>query len=709
MDASAAMSSSPLPEVNPTTEEKKKKKKKKKPKTTESLNGRSVETNEPTQPSMPKSAETAEYQAYCKKQNEVLLQHRNICKRYKNRNEQLLTESERHIQQFITDNQLKTFNFNYDPQTGYSPESRIKLVAMTNLKTMLDAHLELFANLRSCFLPHKNPRSGSGRMTPDRHNQLSIVQNKLRHSHWVQNHNLMEIYYTLCEKRMTACKDSIENIPTSQFKVETYSHYETFISQTLELINVQHKLLEEKKELYKKYLESKKDTKKNSAEMTNLEEKLEQTDKKIKELTEAHNTKNQIMTRLLNQAVAFYCDTANQQDLIQLINNNREGFSIWLQQVNPEELSNFNLKQIINICIACDELEKVQRLLDYLLLMSREHRFDTKDALSLMNYCRRAFQELCKNKEFKENPAKVAQIKNILFTFDKIIKSVIECNDVSGQDQKSLNDILEMEYSLPLQIMLLEFESIMLTLNSTRLRLVLDEQKEAHEARQKAEKLAADRKKRVKGAQREGRLSHQEQAQPQAATMQVPAPSTEQSFPPAIKEALEAFTNKKSLDEISEILSPLINNPETSKIHKAQACFCYADLVRVVLTRQVHKNCENVCTVYNYGTSIRQARSDSSANQLPAREMLDKFAKAIEELSASQASFPLIESMTESFTRAVEAITTENDLEPEFLQALDQLHTGIQVLTSNMNKVAACCTNAQIIYDERGRLLKKQK
>lgn len=151
MDASAAMSSSPLPEVNPTTEEKKKKKKKKKPKTTESLNGRSVETNEPTQPSMPKSAETAEYQAYCKKQNEVLLQHRNICKRYKNRNEQLLTESERHIQQFITDNQLKTFNFNYDPQTGYSPESRIKLVAMTNLKTMLDAHLELFANLRSCF------------------------------------------------------------------------------------------------------------------------------------------------------------------------------------------------------------------------------------------------------------------------------------------------------------------------------------------------------------------------------------------------------------------------------------------------------------------------------------------------------------------------------------------------------------------------------
>ncbi|MET4693942.1 hypothetical protein [Endozoicomonas lisbonensis] len=126
------------------------------------------------------------------------------------------------------------------------------------------------------------------------------------------------------------------------------------------------------------------------------------------------------------------------------------------------------------------------------------------------------------------------------------------------------------------------------------------------------------------------------------------------------------------------------------------------------MTRQVHKNCENVCTVYNYGTSIRQARSDSSANQLPAREMLDKFAKAIEELSASQASFPLIESMTESFTRAVEAITTENDLEPEFLQALDQLHTGIQVLTSNMNKVAACCTNAQIIYDERGRLLKKQ-
>ena len=705
MDAPAAGSGSPLPGVNPTTEQKKKKKKKKS-KATGSQCGRSVEINEPTQPSPLKPAGSADYQTFKTKQNEVLLQHRKICNQHKSKDQTLLLKSMNHINQYVEDNELCTFVFNYDPATGYSPESKIKVEAMATMKTMLDDHIKLFNNLRTSFLSHYNPRGGPGRRSTSEHNKIAGDQQKAKLVFWEHYHNMTELYGELCKKRLAAYCKYFENMSAFPFRVETYSHYKTFISETLELINVQHKLLEEKKELYKKKGDLLKETKKHSEEMSTLEQELKKTDEGIRKLSESYSNKNMIMTNLLSQAVTCYCNTTNQQALTELISKNSEGFSKWIQQLNPEELSSFNLKQIINICIALGDLKTVQRLLDFLLLKAQENDLDTKDVLSLMSNCRQTFRTLCENKESKENPEKVSQIKKVASTLNQIIINVIEHNNVSEQDQKSLNDIFEIEYQLPIHIMLLEFDCIMQTLDNTKLSLVVDEQKEALKVRQQNEKLANNRKKRLEDAQRKQRPLQQEQAQAMAVPMPIPTQDAEQPLPSAIIEALNAFTNKKPLCEISDILAPLINNPETNKIHKAQALYCYADLVRVILSRQVDQSSEDVCTVYRYGALIRQAASGSSTDQLPAREMLDKFTKSIKELSTSQSLFQLIESMTESFNQAVEIITTEKNLDPEFLEALDQLYTQTQVLTSNMNKIADCCANAQIIYDERGKLLK---
>ena len=706
MDAPAAGSGSPLPGVNPPPEQKKKKKKRKPKATTGSQCGRSVETKEPAQPSSLRPAGSADYQAFKTKQNDVLLQHRKICNQHKSKDQTLLIKSINHIKQYVEDNELYSFVFNYDPETGYSPESKIKVEAMATMKTMLDDHIKLFNNLRTSFSSHYNPRGGSGRMSTSQYNKIAGDQQKAKLIFWEHSHNMTAMYGELCKNRLKAYCMHLENMPAFPSRVDTYRHYETFISETLELINVQHKLLEEKKELSQKKSDLLKETKQQSEEKSILTQELKKIDEDIRSLSEYYNSNNKIMTSLLSQAVTCYCNTTNQQALTELISKNSEGFSKWIQQVNPEELSSFHLKQIINICIALGDLQTVQKLLDFLLLKAQDNNLDTTDVLSLICNCRQTFRALCENKESKENPKKLSQIKNIASTLNQIIINVIEHNDVSAQDQKSLNDIFEIEYQLPIHIVLLEFDCIMQTLNNTRLSLVVDEQQEALKARQKNEKLANNRKKRVEDAQRKQRPLQQEQAQAVALPMPVPTPDAEQPLPSAIIEALDAFTNKKSLREISDILFPLINNPATSKIHKAQALYCYADLVRVVLSRQVYQSSEDVCTVYRYGALIRQASSGSSTDQLPDREMLDKFIKSIKELSTSQSLFQLIESMTESFNQTVETITAETNIDPDFLEALDQLYTQTQVLTSNMNKIADCCTNAQIIYDERGKLLK---
>ena len=65
--------------------------------------------------------------------------------------------------------------------------------------------------------------------------------------------------------------------------------------------------------------------------------------------------------------------------------------------------------------------------------------------------------------------------------------------------------------------------------------------------------------------------------------------------------------------------------------------------------------------------------------------------------------------MTGSFNQALDIIATESDLERDFLEALEQLHIRIQLLTSNITAIATCCANSELIYKERGELLKAHK
>ena len=715
MDTSAARPGSPLPEANLYTEgneakAKKKKKKKQKLKVSTNLSGHKVESTEPSKP--PGSADS---QVFRTKMNEVLLQHRTICSQRKSVDAVSVQESINHINKYMTDSQLTApgseEGFSYDLTTGYSPESKVRLEKMAVLKTMLTEQDRFFADFRASLLPRRRQRGESGvrGIRPEHPGRQSLQEAKQELLE--QIHETKKTYRKLCQNRLAGCQHSFTSLPATYAKAEAYSHYETFISETLELVNFQNKLMNENMEICKKLKDLIKYTKEQSPEMTYLKQRMDIISKEEKELTNTHDKINSLLTSLLTKAATYYRNTNNQQALNELIDKNKEGFLIWLQNTNPEEVTGYKLRLKIGMCMNFGELPTLQKLLNHLLLKIEEQSFEDKEILLILINCRKSFRTLSESKALIENQESINQLKTIVATFDQIIDKVIEHDSISKEDQALLKDVFNIEYQLTMDMTLLKFDYIIATLNSIGTNLVIDEQKEAHQAQQQAEKKPRGQGKKHKSTQKK-----QSQPQPQkkqaqeltAATL-LPLPtSTEQEIPPVVKEALEAFANKKTLSEISGILSPLINDSTASKFARAQACYCYTDLVRVELSRVVRKNCENVVVFYQYGKLIRQAGSSPAAS-MPELAMLDKFTEATKELSTSQSLFHLIENMTGSFSQALDIIATESEPEPDFLEALDRLHIRIQLLTSNMTAIATCCANSQLIYKERGELLKVHK
>ncbi|UYM17632.1 hypothetical protein [Endozoicomonas euniceicola] len=583
---------------------------------------------------------------------------------------------------------------------------------MAVLKTMLAGQDKLFADFCDSLLPRRRQRRESGvrgirSENLDRESSQEAKQELLE-----QIHCTKIVYRKLCQNRLAECQHSFTSLPETHAKAEAYGHYETFISETLELVHLRHELMNKNMEIEKKLEDSIKYTKKQSPKMTALKGRIKIINNEKEELKDTHDQiNNSLLTSLLTKATTYYRNTNNEQALNELIDKNKEGFLIWLQNIDPEEITGYKLRLKIGMCMDFGELPTLQKLLNHLLLKIEEQSFEDKEILLILINCRKSFHTLSESKALTENQENITQLKTIVATFGQIIDKVIEHDSISKEDQALLKDVFNIEYQLTMDMTLLKFDYIIATLNSIGTNLVIDEQKEALKAQQQAERQPRGQRKKHKATQKKQSQPQPQKKQAQELTAATPLPlptSTEQEIPPVVKEALEAFANKKTLSEISGILSPLINDSTASKFARAQACYCYADLVRVELSRAVRKNCENVVVFYQYGESIRQAGSSPAAS-MPELAMLDKFTEAIKELSTSQSLFHLIESMTESFSQALDIIATESEPEPDFLEALDRLHIRIQLLTSNMNAIATCCANSQLIYKERGELLKVHK
>ena len=702
MDNLTHRSGSPLTEVIPdpgTTTGKKKKKV-----SAGSQNGRSVETKELACAGVSVSAAPTDKQV-----SDIKARHASLVNS-QTLHPHLLEQSLTCINQFIKEKELETVELKYNLKTGYSSESKILLAAMADYKAMIDDHIKLFDKISRSITASCNPRK-----------KMAVFRDlKTRTKQTLMHKNiLMTQYSNLCQARLTAYQLYFSGMSTPSFSKENSDNYAVFISQTLELIQVYDKLLSIKNEL----------------------------GEEAKDVLEEYNKANELLVCLLAHAIPYYGIPENpnsQDDLMQIMSENQEYFAKWLQQIDPEKLTCFNIQFRIGSCIICGEMDTAQRLLEYFLQKVSKKDFIANDVFSLLINCKHSFKAFCESKLPCEDTIRINQAEKFISTLNKIVKKVVETQGVSTDTQESLTQKLQEEFRQPFEEMILRLKTKLLTIENTGFDLIINEEREAQTIQQKLEQRAIERRKRNEEAQKKHWLTQQSQAPEVSESTPITPLRAEEPFPPSIKEALNAFAKKASLNEILDILTPLINSPTASRFDKAQACYSYADMVKSRLSEQMKENYEHVCSIYEYGKAIREAASRNTTAlshshetgnlsramasdlpeddkgislsatspriaQLPDPKMLVKFVKAIKTLSTMPSMYASIESMTQAFTQALDAISTEENLQPDFVDALNQLQTDIQRLITPMNQIADCCADAQTIYAERGALLKTHK
>ncbi|WP_257288303.1 hypothetical protein, partial [Endozoicomonas sp. SESOKO2] len=199
-----------------------------------------------------------------------------------------------------------------------------------------------------------------------------------------------------------------------------------------------------------------------------------------------------------------------------------------------------------------------------------------------------------------------------------------------------------------------------------------------------------------------GRKSRPRRPQPQRKNHPPPAPKP-YDLAGTLNEATEAFARKEPVGVLNNIFKRVINHPQVTGFDKAQAHYSYADMVTSRLRRQlefVHKMIE---PVYAYGQALENQGPPDLEKDIKFREALKQFKLNMQQISI----YTLV--MSKAVKEAQEIFFSLNEDQPEFVDALVDLHNDMEHLIAQGKAVIQCCKDIPDIYARRGKMIQRHK
>ncbi|WP_062266535.1 hypothetical protein [Endozoicomonas arenosclerae] len=585
---------------------------------------------------------------------------------------------------------------------GYSRATRILCIQMEQMKQFLDAHFakvnKMYQVLQSDYSVYKKlettARRAARSLQINEEEQaflkdvVSLGDSDKRHRDYWKERKLIHLYASFCGLRFNAALRVIPFLDAIQLS-ETFNHrIQTFLPQTIECMKMYQEVIQ-----YQLGLEH----------YSDLEESLQMHDKAAFGVA-----------MLADLAVAHYMLTRQQEELREMLSAHSCYFSQWLADFDPEqpqvlELESWKVKQLINAAILSDNPKQAQRLLQFYRkqVEAGSPQFAPGDTFSLCQSLLASLTFLYDRPEpLAHFKARVEGAEALVSELGALVRTINKKKMLPEDSRASLMFFYEQISNQCREVVkrLRNQEAGVAQIASS---LIKEEEAEQKRIQDKLDKREAQRRDREEQIQKDRWKKKQAKLAAEAASEKKQDTDSPPPKPYSLKatmdEASEAFVRKQPVGVLNGIFKKVIQHPQVSGFDKAQAHYGYADMVTSRLRRQLASAHKMIEPVYAYKEALESQDRPDLDKDIKFREALKLFKLDMQQISINT----LV--MSKAVKEAQEIFFGLSEEQPEFLDALVDLHNDMEYLIAQGKQVIECCKAIPDIYARRGEMIHRHK
>ncbi|WP_252177060.1 hypothetical protein [Endozoicomonas sp. 4G] len=608
-------------------------------------------------------------------------------------------------------------------ENGLDPESAAKLTlectldegystAIQNLfvgmKQVLDEHFsnvnQMYQLLKSDYSVYGKLETAARRAARSRRiteeeqallkDFISLGNPDKRHEDYWEERSRIHLYASLCGIRFNGSLDMIPKLNAIR-ESEVFRHREAFRHRVEDFLPQSIECMKSYQEVIQYQL--------GLGKYSELAESLD-----------IHDRASFAAALLADMAMETYLSTDDQDKLRQMLSTHSHCFSQWLADFDPEqrqfvELGSNRIKHLINAAILTDNPKQAERLLKFYRkqLEANHPDFVPNDAFLL---CKSLVTSLT---YLYDRPEPLIDLKTRLEGAGAVVAELETLIRIINKDRK---EELEAKYRAGLLVFFGQinnyYQSVIkcIHLHDAEIAqiasdLIAEEQEEQRQIREKIEARA--KKRREKEAQRQEAQWQEKQAAQAAAAVAEKQPEPPEPKPydleSTLNEAARAFVQKEPIGVLNNILKQVIHHSQVSGFDKAQAHYSYADMVTSRLRRQLESVHKMIEPVYAYSEALENQGPPELEKDIKFREALKQFKLNMQQISIST----LI--MSKAVKEAQEIFFSLDEDQPEFVDALVDLHNDMEYLIAQGKAVIQCCRDIPDIYARRGQMIQHYK
>ncbi|WP_163373226.1 hypothetical protein [Endozoicomonas acroporae] len=179
-----------------------------------------------------------------------------------------------------------------------------------------------------------------------------------------------------------------------------------------------------------------------------------------------------------------------------------------------------------------------------------------------------------------------------------------------------------------------------------------------------------------------------------------PTPQRETSLPQGVQDAVKAFIADRPMAEVTAMIQSVVDDPESTPVVKAESYFALADMLDRKMNREFNRIISQTSFIYSYGQLIR-------AGVMPSSALGVAFKKAIQDATDITKICGWLNSVNDALSTLSGLILRTDGLDREFLDELASLHERLRAEVGLVSEIEATFDEIKSIWSDRFQFLKR--
>ncbi|MGO0306397.1 hypothetical protein ACTL6P_07240 [Endozoicomonas acroporae] len=179
-----------------------------------------------------------------------------------------------------------------------------------------------------------------------------------------------------------------------------------------------------------------------------------------------------------------------------------------------------------------------------------------------------------------------------------------------------------------------------------------------------------------------------------------PTPQRETSLPQGVQDAVKAFIADRPMAEVTAMIQSVVDDPDSTPVVKAESYFALADMLDRKMNREFNRIISQTSFIYSYGQLIR-------AGVMPSSALGVAFKKAIQDATDITKICGWLNSVNDALSTLSGLILRTDGLDREFLDELASLHERLRAEVGLVSEIEATFDEIKSIWSDRFQFLKR--